>query len=268
MNGKTLFSLLIVLSVAGSVAFAASKPASDGAPPPPGGKSPADIVIAEGDITDRPYRVLGDIAVSVNKVGIIDVPPIRTKVENALRAKAAAMGADAVIQVRYVEHGFAMLIRARMEGLGRAVVFRSGAEASAPAVPGAAGQPLAPMERQIPSQADMKAKLQAYLNAVNVGDAAAAIALFADDATIEDPLGSAVQQGKPAIEAFVRGLVSRRTNFELVTPIRGSNTNAAAIAVKARVGTAVVNIIETYTFNPDGRISSMRAYWGSEDREN
>jgi hypothetical protein len=85
--------------------------------------------LSENDITDQPYRVIGDVSVRVRKVGVIDRPPIKQKVQNALRNKAAGMGADAVIEVR-ADAGMLGGFGGSVTGTGKAVQFISGSAAA------------------------------------------------------------------------------------------------------------------------------------------
>jgi uncharacterized protein YbjQ (UPF0145 family) len=86
-------------------------------------KASGDVVVTENDITDRPYRSLGDISVTVSKWTLFDADPTRSQVADALRAKAAKMGADAVVLVRYGTVGIGFTSWGELEGKGRAVVF-------------------------------------------------------------------------------------------------------------------------------------------------
>jgi ABC-type Fe3+-hydroxamate transport system substrate-binding protein len=86
-------------------------------------KQVSDIVLTEGDL-DTPYMALGDIEVTVSKWTIFDSDPTREKVAEALREKAAGMGADAVVFVRYGTVGVSMMSWGSMDGRGRAVVFK------------------------------------------------------------------------------------------------------------------------------------------------
>jgi len=86
-------------------------------------KSPQDIVITETDITDRKYKVLGDIAVTVNKTTIFHSDPTKEQVNEELRKEAAKLGADAVIFVRYGTVGIAFTSWGSLDGKGRAIVF-------------------------------------------------------------------------------------------------------------------------------------------------
>lgn len=86
-------------------------------------KTPEAVQITEGDITDRPYRSLGDISVAVNKTTIFNADPTHADVDRELRAKAAALGADAVVLVRYGSLGLGLLSWGEMGGKGRAIIF-------------------------------------------------------------------------------------------------------------------------------------------------
>ena len=85
---------------------------------------PAQIIVTENDITDRPYKSLGDISVTVKKVTIFDHDPTREKVAEALREEAAKLGADAVVLVRYGTVGIGLTSWGIMDGQGRAVAFQ------------------------------------------------------------------------------------------------------------------------------------------------
>jgi len=85
----------------------------------------AEIELVEGDITDRPYKSLGDVSVTVNKVTIFNADPTREMVNQRLRNEAAKLGADAVIQVRYGTVGIGALSWGSLDGKGRAIVFQT-----------------------------------------------------------------------------------------------------------------------------------------------
>ena len=99
---------------------ATASPAEAVAPAP---KQAADIIVTPDDISDRPYRALDDLSVTVAKWTIFDADPTPAKVDEALRAKAAKLGADAVILVRYGTVGIGAFTWGKLEGKGRAVVF-------------------------------------------------------------------------------------------------------------------------------------------------
>jgi|SRR3989338_2693398 len=86
-------------------------------------KAPQDIVVTETDISDRKYKVLGDIEATINKTTIFHSDPTREKVNEELRKEAAKLGADAVILVRYGTVGVSFMSWGSLNGKGRAIVF-------------------------------------------------------------------------------------------------------------------------------------------------
>lgn len=83
----------------------------------------AQIIVTETDITDRPYTVLGDISVTVNKTTIFNADPTKERVAQKLREEAATIGADAVVLVRYGTVGIGLMSWGSLDGKGRAVTF-------------------------------------------------------------------------------------------------------------------------------------------------
>lgn len=121
----------------------------------------------------------------------------------------------------------------------------------------------------MPNEENMKATLQAYIDAFKAGDAEKLISLFAEDATIEDPVGSDLVRGKDAIANMYRQGVLVVTDIALSAPIRGSHSNAAAMAFDFEMNLDGVIIrtsaIDVMEFDDAGKIITMRAYWGPSD---
>ena len=68
---------------------------------------------------------LGDISVSVNKTTVFNADPTREQINSKLKEKAASLGADAVILVRYGKGGIGLMTWGHLEGKGRAIKFIS-----------------------------------------------------------------------------------------------------------------------------------------------
>ena len=83
---------------------------------------PASISLTEGD-SNRRYTSLGDISVTVNKTTVFNKDPTREDVNQKLKEKAAELGADAVILVRYGEGGMSLMSWGSLEGRGRAIKY-------------------------------------------------------------------------------------------------------------------------------------------------
>jgi steroid delta-isomerase len=126
----------------------------------------------------------------------------------------------------------------------------------------------------MPTQAEMKAVMVKYVERVNAGDADGVVALYADNATIEDPVGSQPRADRAAIVDLYQKAVAGNVRLRIVAGPYGSFTNATAMAAEVRVDSPVgvsgqtptrIPLIEVMTFDDQCRISSMRAYWGSEE---
>jgi len=123
----------------------------------------------------------------------------------------------------------------------------------------------------------MRDAVQAYFDLFNAGQGAAIAALFADDAQVIDPVGTAPKSGKAEILAFYEMATGSRTTLEKTGPTRIVD-HSAAFAFKAHIpgisaddkavdvdlpsGSMVIDIIDVFDFNEDGKIKQMRAYWG------
>lgn len=121
------------------------------------------------------------------------------------------------------------------------------------------------------SEESMRAALQAYVDAFNRGDADAVVALFAEDATVEDPYGKPAMAGKAAFAPFFHYAVGLGAKLSLQAPIRASQGDAAAMCFDVRVNymgaLQHIRVIDVMTFNEAGRIKSMKAYWGLSDMQ-
>ena len=122
-----------------------------------------------------------------------------------------------------------------------------------------------------PTEAAMKAALQAYVDRTNAGDSDGLIALFAPDATIEDPVGSPLKRGEE-IAAWFRDSVAFGARITPVAPIRGSHANEAALVFDVAFtppGAARTRIrsVDICAFDEQARITSLRAFWGPGDVE-
>ena len=115
----------------------------------------------------------------------------------------------------------------------------------------------------------MSAIVHELIDALAAGDAARIVALYADDATVEDPVGTEPVRGRAAIAEFYARAVALGVRIELVTPVRASHGLAAAMAfdvvvdrLESEMRIAVIEVLE---FDRRLKITSMRAYWGPDD---
>ena len=59
------------------------------------------VIISEGDLPDRKYKVIGPIEVSVKKLTVFHKDPTKEQANEALIEKARVIGANAVINITY-----------------------------------------------------------------------------------------------------------------------------------------------------------------------
>lgn len=137
-----------------------------------------------------------------------------------------------------------------------------------PPYPRGATSPTDPTD-PMTSETQMRQAMQAYIDAFNVSDPQAIADLYADDATVEDPVGSAVKSGKAEILKFYKMAVATGAKLALAAPIRTSHGNSAAMAFDVKLnmpeGKAHIQVIDVMTFNDAGKFTSMRAFWGKSD---
>jgi steroid delta-isomerase len=113
-----------------------------------------------------------------------------------------------------------------------------------------------------------------YLEAFSANDRDGWVALFAADATLEDPVGTDVRTGHEAISAFWDESHAAGGTITLKM-VQGPNVVAGqcAFAMEAHVeigeGTDLVKMviptIDVMTFDDDSRITSQRAFWNGAD---
>ncbi|TFV60930.1 steroid delta-isomerase [Mycobacterium sp. PS03-16] len=115
---------------------------------------------------------------------------------------------------------------------------------------------------------DPKAIVQRYLDTVVSGTAEDVAALYAEDATLEDPVGGGeVHIGRQAIAGFYGATAGAEVQTELLSFRSGGHEAAFVFAITVTMGETKVRIepIEVMTFTGDGLIASMKAYWGPDD---
>lgn len=102
-----------------------------------------------------------------------------------------------------------------------------------------------------------------YPEMVTKGDVEGIVALYADDATIEDPIGSPLNRGTLAIRAFYKAAAGTVT-MKRVGPVHIAGREAATplrVLIGPEGKKQALDIISVMAFDDDGKITSMRAFW-------
>lgn len=118
---------------------------------------------------------------------------------------------------------------------------------------------------EMPTPERMAAVVDAYVAGFSAGDVEALVALFADDATVEDPVGTPLKRGRDEIRAFYAESVATGAKLELLgDPRCAADFVAFPFAVKLDWDgrRTVIEVIDTFRIDAAGKIAEMRAFFG------
>ena len=114
----------------------------------------------------------------------------------------------------------------------------------------------------------------AYAAAWAAGDREAWLDTFAEDATQEDPIGDGVRRGRDEIGAFwdaamsgYRSLAIEPRDVFVVDAGREAAMVWTITGVSGDGSLVTFDGVDVFTFAPDGRIASVRAYWDRARRQ-
>lgn len=111
---------------------------------------------------------------------------------------------------------------------------------------------------------DKIAAVNRYLEAFDKQDMSIIRDLYAEDGRVEDPVGTDPHVGIEAICAFYEGAISSGAKLELSGTPRCAG-NAVAFPFQIKLPGMAMEAIDVFEFNDEGKINSMRAYWGPEN---
>lgn len=113
--------------------------------------------------------------------------------------------------------------------------------------------------------AHMKKVVESYIEAISTENFDTIRSLYADNGTVEDPVGSPAHEGIEAIMNFYNGIKGLGVKLTLTGAIRCAG-NSAAFPFKAAIGPTTMEVIDVFEFDGEGKVISMKAYWGAENR--
>jgi steroid delta-isomerase len=106
-----------------------------------------------------------------------------------------------------------------------------------------------------------------YLELASQGRADDVAELYATDGTVEDPVGGEVHIGRQAVRGFYDSLPTNGAEADLVT-LRALGNEVAffwALIIDLGENKMRIEIISVMTFSDEGKIATMKAYWGPEN---
>ncbi|WKG05945.1 nuclear transport factor 2 family protein [Mycolicibacterium sp. HK-90] len=109
--------------------------------------------------------------------------------------------------------------------------------------------------------------IRRYVSLLATGSTDDLLDLFAEDATVEDPVGSDVRAGRNEIREFFSTLQELERQTELVLLRVVGNEAAFSFTITFTVGDAPMRLqpIDTMTLDGDGKITSVRSYFAPTD---
>jgi steroid delta-isomerase len=119
----------------------------------------------------------------------------------------------------------------------------------------------------MPTPEDNAKTVNRYLELAAQGKADEVAELYADDATVEDPVGGEVHIGRQAIRGFYDALPTTGAQADVIT-LRTLGNEAAfhwTLSIDFGDNGMRIDIISIMTFNEEGEIASMKAYWGPDN---
>ncbi len=114
----------------------------------------------------------------------------------------------------------------------------------------------------------MKKAVERYIKALCEHDMGIIEKIFAVNATIEDPAGSEQRVGQEAIQGFYSYAFNNNIRAELTGSVRCADNTAVFpfyVILDRENGQMKLEAIDMFIFNDEGKIQSMKAYWGPEN---
>jgi steroid delta-isomerase len=120
---------------------------------------------------------------------------------------------------------------------------------------------------EAPTVEQMRVTVENYLALVASGTAEQITALYADSASVEDPVGTPAHEGHDAILAFYKVIEPIRRSTELISFKAAGNVAVFTFRIVTYFDQITVELEPTdiMEFGPDGLVTRMRALWGVED---
>lgn len=111
---------------------------------------------------------------------------------------------------------------------------------------------------------DMIAAVHKYVEAFDKQDMDLIRDIYADDAVVEDPVGTDPHVGIDAVVGFYKNALGSGAKLELTGNCRCAG-NSVAFPFRVVMGEMKIEIIDVFTFNEAGKVIDMKAYWGPEN---
>jgi steroid delta-isomerase len=119
----------------------------------------------------------------------------------------------------------------------------------------------------MPSAEQITDTVHRYIGLVANGTTDELVELYADDATVEDPVGGEVHIGRRAIHGFYSAIDKLERECELVSLRVAGNEAAFQLRLTVTGGDTrtLIEPIDVMAFDEDGKVAAMKAYWSADN---
>lgn len=121
----------------------------------------------------------------------------------------------------------------------------------------------------MPTEQELAQVFQDYVDGVTGDSVDAILDLYTDDAVVEDPVGTPAHVGKEALRTFYQSAVDmvEKMTIESRPRVRGEAlSGACSMRAYPKGGNGMyIEVADVMTFNEDGKITTMTAYWGDSN---
>jgi steroid delta-isomerase len=111
---------------------------------------------------------------------------------------------------------------------------------------------------------DKIAMVHRYVEAFDKADIDIIREIYSVDARVEDPVGTDVHDGIEAVCAFYEGALASGAKLALSGEPRCAG-NAVAFPFQVQMPGMTIDVVDIFEFNHEGKVNSMKAYWGPEN---
>ena len=111
--------------------------------------------------------------------------------------------------------------------------------------------------------------VDSYIRFLNEKNLEGILSLYAENGSVEDPVGSKIVSGKARLREFYSGAVNIDLKLTRTGPVRIAGVEAAfpfQLLMEVDGTKMVTDIIDVFRFDEAGKIVQMRAFWGPENR--
>ena len=111
---------------------------------------------------------------------------------------------------------------------------------------------------------DKIAMVHRYVEAFDKADMDIIRDIYSVDARVEDPVGTDVHDGIEAVCAFYEGALASGAKLILSGEPRCAG-NAVAFPFQVQMPGMTIDVVDIFEFDHEGKVNSMKAYWGPEN---